>query len=135
MAEWLYGRHAVEEALKAGGRKVHRVLLAEPSGSEKGSHASRFTEIERTARSRKIPVETVPSQRLESISRAGHHHQGVVAEVSAFPYTSMSAIEELCRAAGNEAIVLFLDSIQDPQNFGTLLRSADAVGVTAVVML
>jgi 23S rRNA (guanosine2251-2'-O)-methyltransferase len=135
MAEWLYGRHAVEEALKVGKRKVHRVLLAAPAASEKGQHAPRFTEIERITRAQKVPLETVPAQRLEAVSRAGHHHQGVVAEVSSFPYTPLPAVAELCRAAGNGAIVLFLDSIQDPQNFGTLLRTADAVGVTAVVML
>src|SRR4051812_342566 len=99
MAEWLYGRHAVEEALKAGRRKVHRVLLAEPSGGEKGAHATRFTEIERTARSRKVPIETVPAQRLEVVSRAGHHHQGVAAEVSSFPYTPLPTVAELCHAA------------------------------------
>jgi len=134
MAEWLYGRHAVEEALRAGRRKFHRVLLAEAPGSDKGS-AARYGDIERMARERRIPVENVPNQRLDALSRAGHHHQGVVAEASAFPYTPLQRAAEMCREAGSEAIVLFLDSIQDPQNFGTLLRAAEAAGVTAVVMM
>jgi 23S rRNA (guanosine2251-2'-O)-methyltransferase len=65
----------------------------------------------------------------------GHHHQGLAAEVSPFPYISLAETVELCESVGNEALVLVLDALQDPQNFGTLLRTAEAVGVTAIVML
>src|SRR5205823_12849718 len=52
-----------------------------------------------------------------------------------FKYDSLADVIALCNEAGSGALVLVLDSIQDPQNFGTLLRSAEAVGVTAIVML
>jgi 23S rRNA (guanosine2251-2'-O)-methyltransferase len=137
VVEWLYGRHSVEEALKAGRRKITRVLTA-ASDQPKGPRApgpSRFQEIERLAKQAGVPVEQVHPQRLDQLSKANHHHQGVVAEASAFPYSSLQDVADLTKAAGIEALVLILDSIQDPQNFGTLLRTADAVGVTAVVML
>jgi 23S rRNA (guanosine2251-2'-O)-methyltransferase len=136
MAEWLYGRHAVEEALRAGRRKVFRVLLSEGAkGQKPGEHAGRLGEIERAARAAGAQIERVAPARLDALARVGHHHQGVGAEVSPFKYASVSEVVELCKKAGPEALALVLDSIQDPQNFGTLLRSAEAAGVTAVVML
>lgn len=140
MTEWLYGRHAVEETLRAKRRKVYRVLVAETGRTPKGDRSrddqdGRLSEITRLARTEGVPVETAPAARLDTLSRAGHHHQGVMAEVSAFPYTPLSGVTQLCREKGNAALVLVLDAIQDPQNFGTLLRSAEAAAVTAVVML
>ncbi|MFL5734963.1 MAG: 23S rRNA (guanosine(2251)-2'-O)-methyltransferase RlmB [Chloroflexia bacterium] len=137
MAEWLYGRHAVEETLRAGRRRVFRVVIAEGAGARQGGGevAKRLAEIEGAARAAGVPLERVPAARLDALTRVGHHHQGVAAEVSPFQYSSLAEVTALCREADGAALVLVLDSIQDPQNFGTLLRSAEAVGVTAVVML
>lgn len=135
VADWLYGRHAVEEALRAGRRKVFRVLLAETPKGQKPGAAGRLGEIERLAESAGVSIEVVPQPRLDALGRVGHHHQGVVAEVSPFPYGGLPAVVELCKQTGKDALVLILDSIQDPQNFGTLLRTAEAAGVTAIVML
>ena len=137
MSEWLYGRHAVEEALRAGRRRIARVLVAEGGKRQRPGEQGmgRLGGIEETARAARIPVERVPGARLDALTRVGHHHQGVVAEATPFPYTPLPEVVGLCREAGARALVLVLDSIQDPQNFGSLLRSAEAVGVTAVVML
>lgn len=135
MAEWLYGRHAVEETLRAGRRKVLRVLLSEGGRGAKGSPDDPLARIEAEARRQRIPLERVPPARLDALTRVGQHHQGVAAEVSGYPYSTLAEVVAMCREAGPNALVLLLDSIQDPQNFGTLLRSAEAVGVTAVVML
>ena len=165
MTEWIYGRHAVEEALKAGRRKVFRLLLAETSPSRditipsarqdrqkpgNPAHPSppssrpprigndkpdRFNDLVALARQRGAQIERVPASRLEALTRVGHHHQGVAAEVSPFPYISLAHTIRLCQSAGKDALVLILDSLQDPQNFGTLLRTAEAAGVTAIVML
>ncbi len=134
MSEWLYGRHAVEEVLRAGRRQVLRVLVAE-GGSGHNDGADRLDSIVASARKAQVSLERVPSARLDVLTRVGKHHQGVAAEVSAFAYTPLSEVLVLCRAAGKASLVLVLDTLQDPQNFGTLLRSAEAVGVTAVVML
>jgi 23S rRNA (guanosine2251-2'-O)-methyltransferase len=137
LAEWLYGRHAIEEALRARRRKVFRVLIAEGGGGRQaaGEASKRLAEIEAAAVAVGAPVERVPASRLDALTHVGHHHQGVAAEVAPFQYASLAEVAGLCRAAGDSALALVLDSIQDPQNFGTLLRSAEAVGVTAVVML
>lgn len=135
MAEWLYGRHAVEEALRAGRRKVFRVLLSEAGRGAKGPSDDPLSRIEADARRQRLSIERAPPSRLDALTRVGQHHQGVAAEVSGYPYSTLPEVAALTREAGGSALVLLLDSIQDPQNFGTLLRSAEAVGVTAVVML
>ncbi len=134
MTEWLYGRHGVEEALRAGRRRIYRVLVA---GAEEGKGppaGERLRGIEALARQAGVPVEVVPASRLDALTRVGHHHQGVAAEASPFVYTPLAGVLDLCRRHALHTLILLLDSLQDPQNFGTLLRTAEAVGVTAVVM-
>lgn len=146
MSEILYGKHSVLEALRARRRKTHRVLVAEPArGSQpaKGSRAhaqreeagGRHADIEAEAKSVGVRVERVLPAQLDALTRVGQHHQGVAAEVSAFKYDTLAETVERCREAASGALVLVLDTLQDPQNFGTLLRTSEAVGVTAVVIL
>jgi 23S rRNA (guanosine2251-2'-O)-methyltransferase len=138
MPELIYGRHAVEETLRAGRRRVTRVLIAEGGrgGPEREEGVGgRLETVLELARGRKVAVERVPMARLDHMLRVGGHHQGVAAEASPFPYTPFPEVEKRCREAGGQALVVLLDSVQDPQNFGTLLRTCEAVGVTAVVIM
>src|SRR5438105_2449004 len=86
MAEWLYGRHAVEEALRAGRRKVFRLLRAEPEAKSLPAHEAKRQgtpeEAVNLARQKGVSIERVPAARLDALTRVGHHHQGVAAEVS-----------------------------------------------------
>lgn len=126
MKEFLYSRNAVHEVLRARRREVFRILIAE-GAQEKG----RLEEIRQLARERRIPVEKSPRSRLDKIHQ---NHQGVVAEVSAFPYSDVLDILEQARARGEPPFVLILDSLNDPQNFGALMRTAEAVGVHGVIL-
>jgi 23S rRNA (guanosine2251-2'-O)-methyltransferase len=117
--EPLYGRNSVLEAVRAG-RRVRRVFLAE------GAHD--LHRLASEARSRGIPVESLTRKQLDRIAQTSHH-QGVMAEADPFPYASL---EDLVR--GETPLLLALDSLQDPQNFGTLLRTAQAVGIDGVLM-
>jgi len=135
MPEWLYGRHAVEETLRAGRRKVFRVLMSEGGREGKQGPEARLVEIEQLARRAGAQIERVQPARLDGLTKVGQHHQGVAAEVTPFKYSTLAETVQLCREAGSGALVLVLDSLQDPQNFGTLLRSSEAAGAIAVVML
>jgi 23S rRNA (guanosine2251-2'-O)-methyltransferase len=143
MPEWLYGRHAVEEALKAGRRQVFRVLRSEAPkqprpARDPGAKAPADDETMQAlalARQKGVTIERVPPAQLDALTCVGHHHQGIAAEVSLFPYIGLSDTVSLCKEAGERALVLVLDAVQDPQNFGTLLRTSEAVGVTSIVML
>ena len=117
-SELIYGAHPVEEVLRAGRRRVHRVLV---------SRSARPSILE-AARQASIPVERVERSVLDS---AGDRHQGVVAEVEPYPYSDLHSILE---AVSARALILILDQLQDPQNLGTLIRTADAVGVDGILI-
>lgn len=114
------------EVLQAKRRQVFRLLLA-TGVEEKG----RIQEILKLAASRKIPVERVPRDRLSSM---GENPQGIAVEVSKYPYSEMDAVLQKAALAGEDLFVLILDVIQNPQNLGTLLRSAEAAGVHGVII-
>ncbi len=100
---------------------MHRVLV---SGS------ARPTILE-AAKQASIPVERVERSVLDS---AGDRHQGVVAEVEPYPYSDLHSILEAVNADNSRTLILILDQLQDPQNFGTLIRTADAVGVDGILI-
>jgi 23S rRNA (guanosine2251-2'-O)-methyltransferase len=126
MKEWITGRNPVMEVLSAHRREVFRLLIAN-GVEEKG----RIADLMRSAVSRKLPIERVSRERLE---RMGENPQGVALEVSAYPYIELADIIDRAASTGEDLFVLVLDLIQNPQNLGTLLRTAEAAGVHGVVV-
>ena len=126
MKEFIYSRNAVYETLRAKRRQVFEIQIAE-GAQEKG----RIKDIIELALQRKIRVSRVPRGRLDKIHE---NHQGVVADVGAYPYVDVIDIIDHASQKSEPPFVLILDSLQDPQNFGTLLRTAEAVGVHGVVI-
>src|SRR5512137_1937823 len=126
MRETIYGRNPVHETLLARRREVFLLQVAE-GVQERG----RLVEILDLAAQRKIPVERVPRQRLDKISDS---HQGVALEVSGYPYTGLDDIIDKASRGGEALFVLILDSLQNPQNLGTLIRTAEAVGLQGVLI-
>ncbi|MCQ3954751.1 23S rRNA (guanosine(2251)-2'-O)-methyltransferase RlmB [Chloroflexi bacterium CFX2] len=124
MKEFIYSRNAVHEALRAKRRQIFSIEIAE-GAQEKG----KLAEIIKLAQGQKVKVNRVPRGKLDKVNP---NHQGVAAEVSAYPY---SDVVEILEKAGDEPpFVLILDSLQDPQNFGALIRTAEAVGVHGVII-
>jgi 23S rRNA (guanosine2251-2'-O)-methyltransferase len=128
MQEILYGRNPVYECLRAGRRQVGRLVVAE--GGRKGGT---LVEAEKLARQRGVPVQTVERRQLDRLCK-GASHQGVVAEVDAYPYVSMQDVLAWAAERGESPWLLLLDCLQDPQNLGTLLRTAEVVGVHGLVL-
>jgi 23S rRNA (guanosine2251-2'-O)-methyltransferase len=126
MREFIYGRNPVFETLRAKKRSVFNLLVAE-GVQEKG----RLAEIIDMAVKGKVPLERVSRGRLDKISES---HQGVALEVGAFPYVTLDDILENARTREEPLFVLVLDTLQNPQNLGTLLRTAEAVGVHGVLI-
>lgn len=126
MKETLYSRNAVYETLCARRRECFGLEIAE-GVQEKG----RLSDILRIAEERKIPVKRVPRGRLERLKA---NHQGVALVASDYPYADLTDIFELAEEREEPLFVLLLDTLNDPQNFGTLLRTAEAVGVHGVVI-
>jgi len=126
LEEILYGRNAVREALRAGRRRFYKLVLAE-GVRESGIVA----EIVDLARRRQVPLQRVERRQLDEISS---NHQGVAAEVSPYPYVDWKAILAAIERSREMPLLLLLDCLQDPQNLGSLLRTAEIVGVQGVVL-
>jgi 23S rRNA (guanosine2251-2'-O)-methyltransferase len=126
MKEFIYSRNAVYETLRGKRREVFRVQIAE-GAQEKG----RLDEILSMAKEQKIIIERLPKARLDKVHQ---NHQGVTAEVSAYPYSDVVEILEYASQKSELPFVLILDSLQDPQNFGALLRTAEVIGVHGVII-
>ena len=128
MQETLYGRNPVYECLRAGRRPVFRLVVAE-GGRPSGTLAEAMT----LARKRGVPVQTASRQQLDRLGKGGRH-QGVVAEVDEYPYVPMQDVLTAAAERGEPPWLLILDCLQDPQNLGTLLRTAEVVGVHGIVL-
>ncbi len=125
MDEQLEGRNAVLEALRAG-RPVNKILLAA------GTASGPIREITRLAREKNIPVQEVDRKKLDSLGSGAS--QGVIALAAAKEYV---AVDDLLAAAWEKQeapFLLILDRLEDPQNFGSLLRTADVAGVHGVII-
>lgn len=124
MTDWIGGRRPVAEALAAG-REAHRLLV---SASARPSPELRA--ITDAARHVQLPIDRVPADQLTRIG-GFDGHQGVLLEVGERRWANLDEI--VARAGARPPFVLVLEHLQDPTNFGTLLRSAEAAGVDGVV--
>ena len=124
VTEWIGGRRPVAEALDAG-REAHRLIL-----SVSAKPAPELRVITDAARRIRLPTDRLPTDQMTRI--AGFDgHQGVLLEVGDRRWAD---VEEMLANAGDGApFVLVLEHLQDPMNFGTLLRSAEAAGVNGVI--
>lgn len=126
--EILYGRNPILESLRARRRHPKQLLL-----SEGLQDRSVVGEILRLARSMEVDIRRVPREEVARL--VGHdHHQGLALESSSYPYAQVAAMLETAALNGQSPFLLVLDLLQDPQNVGTLLRTAEAVGVHGVIL-
>ncbi|HAM38329.1 MAG TPA: 23S rRNA (guanosine(2251)-2'-O)-methyltransferase RlmB [Elusimicrobia bacterium] len=123
--EIIYGRHPIFEALSAGRRKFKKLFIA------KHYEGEIVDKIIALARKRNVPVEFVDGHKLTSYSP---NNQGTVAFVSPKEYLPFEQLLHLLKEKEN-AKVCILDEIEDPQNLGTIIRSAVCFGIDAIITL
>lgn len=126
MKEWITGRNPVFEVLLARRRQPFRLLVAQ-GAQEKG----RLEQILQLATTRKVPVERVPRQRIDLL---GDNAQGVALESSGYQYAGLEDIISLAEERQEPLFVLVLDVLQNPQNLGSLMRTAEAAGMHGVIL-
>ncbi len=127
MSDLLIGIHAVDAALTHDAGNLVELYI------EAGTQNARLKELGERAREMGVKPHARDRAALDRMT-GGARHQGVVARYKAPAPLPESALEGLAGAAGRTALFLVLDGITDPHNFGACLRSAEAAGVTAVVV-
>src|SRR5262245_3051330 len=128
MADVLYGRNAVREALRAGRRSFQRLLIS--AGAQE---AGTLGEVVKLADKAEVPIARVDRHELDRKLREANH-QGVALECGDYPYAELDDCLALAEERSEPALLLLLDHLQDPQNVGTLLRTAETVGAHGVVL-
>lgn len=126
MKEWIWGRNPIYEVLRSGRRQVYQLRLAKGAKPE-----GRLGDILRLCEKKSLNITRVERDSLNGLST---NHQGVALQVDDFPYSDLSQILELAGHRNEPALVLVLDTLKDPQNLGTLIRTAELIGVHGLVL-
>lgn len=124
--ELVVGRHPAVEVLKSD-RDINKVFLQD------GLSGGKVKEIHGLAKKKKIQVTFVPKNKLDQLSNGGSH-QGVVVAVSPVSYASIEDLFEVAKEKNEQPFFLLLDGIEDPHNLGSIMRTADAIGVHGIVI-
>ncbi len=120
----VYGVHAVTESLQANtGNKLY---------IQDDLRGKNVDKIKALATEKKVSISWTPKKTLNEMTDKGTH-QGFVLRVSEFAYAELSMILEKAEQEANP-LVLILDGLTDPHNFGSILRTADATKVTGVII-
>lgn len=128
--EVIYGKNAVLEALHAG-RRVYKLLLTNEVIKKEGK-------IRKFIKEQSIEHEIIDSKKIKQIVRQKYdisgQLQGLVAEVAEYEYMGLEALLEKLKQQEQPAFVVMLDGLEDVHNLGAILRSAEAIGVDAVII-
>lgn len=124
---FIFGINPVLEKLKASANDISEILIA------KGSRGPALRTVDAEARRLGVRVTYLRPEVLDRLSNR-QKHQGVLARVEAYSYSSLSELLEVIPSLSGYVWILILDGLTDPRNFGALLRTAEAVGVRHIVI-
>ena len=120
------GRNAVRELLM-GERDVDKIFV------QRGEREGSINLLIGTASERKIPIIEVDKSKLDSMT-AGGKHQGIVAFAAEHNYSSIDEIFEYAESKGEKPFIIMLDGVEDPHNFGAIIRSAECCGAHGIII-
>jgi 23S rRNA (guanosine2251-2'-O)-methyltransferase len=120
--EITFGIQSVLESLKSG-QEIDKILIQKEQD---------FIDIQRLANEREVPIQRVPIEKLNRVTRK--NHQGVIAYISAIRYVSLHNVLTGVFEKGEMPLLLILDRITDVRNFGAIARTAECMGVHAIVI-
>lgn len=118
------GRNPVQEALKAG-RQINEILIYQ--------NAEGINELVKTAKAQGSKIKRVTKEKLDNLADS-YSHQGVIAFGEPIKYLSLEQLIEKSFSETEAPLFILLDEVKDPHNFGSVLRTADAVGAQGVII-
>lgn len=123
--EIIAGKNPVLEALRSG-REINKIWISE------GVKKTGINEVLDLARERGVLVQFVPKKKIDQLTSA--NHQGIVASVAAYKYAELVELFQRAEEKNEDPFFMILDELEDPHNLGSILRTADAVGVHGVII-
>ena len=125
MDELIYGRNACLEALNTG--KVEELYI------QKGNLKGSIEKVIGRAKNKNVIIKTVDKKTLDNMAK-GEVHQGVIASISSFEYSSVEDILNEAKEREEDPFIVILDEIEDPHNLGAIIRSCETAGVHGVII-
>lgn len=122
---FIYGIHAVEEALAARGRRFEYVAVAAGRGD------ARLQKVVQLCRAAGVPLRTLPRDQLTRLANTASH-QGVVAVTAEKQYGDLDDV--LKNKRGQYSFLIVLDGVEDPHNLGAIIRTAEGAGADGIVI-
>ena len=126
MSEQIEGRNAVLEAFRSG-KCVDKLFILD------GCQDGPVRTIAREARKTDTIINYVSKERLDQLSET-HAHQGVIAQVAAYDYSTVDEILAIAEEKGEAPFLIILDNVEDPHNLGAIIRTANLAGAHGVII-
>lgn len=126
MSEQIEGRNAVLEAFRSG-KCVDKLFILD------GCQDGPIRTIAREARKKDTIINYVSKERLDQLSET-RAHQGVIAQVAAYEYSTVEEILTRAEEKGEPPFLVLLDNVEDPHNLGAIIRTANLVGAHGVII-
>lgn len=123
----IYGKNPVLELLSNPSSQIDEIYIS------RDSRKNDSLEILNTAKSRGIKTSSLTKQEISELCNT-HSHQGIAARVKEFEYSDLVDIISGAKTKGEELLLILLDHIEDPQNLGAIIRTADVLGAHGVVI-
>ena len=124
MDDIIYGKNSVLEALVSGEREINKILIS------KNIHSDvKLNKIKELAKENGIVFQFVAKEKFQPY--AEYNHQGIIAQISPLKYTDL---DEFLEKKHENASLVILDGIEDPHNFGAIIRSCVCAGVSGIII-
>lgn len=123
--EIIAGKNPVLEALRSG-REINKIWISE------GVKKSGIKELLDLARERGVFIQYVPKKKIDQLTNA--NHQGIAASVAAYKYAELDDLFQVAKERKEDPFFIILDELEDPHNLGSIIRTADAIGVHGIII-
>lgn len=123
----VYGRHSVLAILQ-GERQINRIWLISSVKSDR-----RFRELLQQVKKRGTIIDEVTPQRLDTLTQQGNH-QGIAAQIAPYRYWELDALIARAKQETDSPVIIIADSIEDPHNLGSIVRTAEAMGIQGLII-
>lgn len=127
--DFVIGKHAAVETLKMAdaSQKVNKIFLQD------GLKADFVHDVLKIAKEKRLIIQNVPKNKLDLLSDR-QNHQGIILAIAPFEYATVDEIFQKAAAKDEAPFILILDNLEDPHNLGSIMRTADAVGVHGIII-
>lgn len=123
----IYGKNAVFEFIRSQPEDIYEIVLSDSSKYEYSKDLKEFI------KTHDIKIINLPKEHISKICN-NKNHQGILAKIKDFQYSDLQSILKEAKNSNQKLFLLILDHLEDPQNFGALIRTSEFLGVHGIII-